>query len=94
MQSKRSRRTSPASRPASQRDVKRAHDEGITFGLNMAIEMMMWCLVEKQGATSEQLQQLNRDLNELAEHVTAGRINMADIESARHEEYGIEVEFR
>lgn len=93
MASSHSHRTSPASRPASQADVKKARAEGVAFGLNMALNMMLWCLSEKQNATTEQIQDLNKELHELAAHITVGRISIKDIESALHEEHHIDVEY-
>lgn len=54
-----SKKTNPRKRPVSQADLDRAVDEAIT----RLLQMVLYVLVDKHGATQEDIGQIAADLN-------------------------------
>lgn len=84
-------RTNPRRIPRTQRDVDEAYDAGITEGLNRGIELMLYVLIDKGGASMEGVQQLARELNHAVECVAEGYVTWPDIRRML-KEYDVEVE--
>lgn len=84
-------KTNPRRVPRTQRDVDAAYMRGINEGLNRGIELMLFVLIDKHGAPTEDVQQLARELNSAAECVAGGYVTWADIRTMLME-YDVEVE--
>lgn len=84
-------KANPRRIPRTQRDVDAAYDTGITEGLNRGIELMLYVLIDKHGASIDDVQRLARELNHAAECVAEGYITWSDIRQMLRE-YDVEVE--
>lgn len=77
------KRKNPSRLPATQADVERARTDGV----NRAITMMLWVLVNNHNATQEELDVFANELNYLAESIGMGYVKLRDIEETLQKEY-------
>lgn len=82
-----SNKVNPRRKPATQADVDKAYCRGI----DTAIVMMLWNLIDKHGATYDDIATHSKELTELAGHIGSGRIKLKDIESALSVDYDTEI---
>lgn len=87
-------KTNPRRVPATQADVKRAYQDGVTEGIERGIQLLLFTLIDKHDAPTDDIQQLARELNYTAESVSRGYIKWADIEETLKIEYEVEVKLR
>ena len=73
-------------------DIKRIKREATDEGMNRAIRLMLYVLIDKHDAPMEDLQQLAQELNHAAGCVSSGLIKWRDIDKLLDEEYDIEIE--
>ena len=85
------RKPNPRRVPVSQQDVERAERRGQAFGVSMAMAIFFTVLLDKHGATAEELQVFWREVCELSDSITKGYVNTADLRDTLAKEYGIEV---
>lgn len=74
------RKTNPRSRPATGADVKKAMLEGISLGVNHAIKICLYILLDKHGAAPEEVQQLSEEMEWLAGHINDGNLSWNDVD--------------
>lgn len=84
-------KVNPRRIPRTQHDVDAAYMRGISDGLNRGIELMLYVLIDKHAAPTEDVQQLARELNHAAQCVSEGYVSWNDI-GEMLKEYDVEVE--
>lgn len=81
----------PRNLPATQADVKRARKEGQEFGTRMATVLFLSVLLDKEGADGEIIRRVWNEINDLAQSVVDGYVNLHDLRKVLLDEYEIEV---
>lgn len=89
-----SKKTNPKRIPKTQADVDRAEEKGRIFGMEFAVHLVLWILLDKHDAPDEDVQVLNEEVKYLCESINRGYVSYADIRRALKEEHGLKVEFR
>ena len=84
-------KTNPHKLPATQADVKRARKEGQDFGTRMATVLFLTTLLDKEGADGEIIRRVWHEINDLAQSVVDGYVNLHDLRQVLLDEYEIEV---
>ena len=84
-------KTNPRKLPATQADVKRARKEGQEFGTRMATVLFLSVLLDKEGADGEIIRRVWNEINDLAQSVVDGYVNLHDLRKVLLDEYEIEV---
>ena len=85
------KRLNPRRVPATQADVERAERRGQAFGVSTAMAIFFTVLLDKHGATAEELQVFWREVCDLSESITKGYVSASDLRDTLAKEYGIEV---
>ena len=90
------KRINPNRKPAhlTEADVKHVQSQAETRGLKRALALVLYTLVEKHDAPREDIQQLAREIDYMADSVCRGYVKWKDIDRVLNEEYGIEIELR
>lgn len=86
-----SKKTNPRRIPRTDADVERARAEGLRIGQEYATVIYLTVLYDKEFATSEIMQRVGREVNELADSIVKGYVTIADLKNTLKEEYGVEV---
>lgn len=74
-------------------DVKKAEDRGIVTGLRQALKIALYILLDKHGAPAEDVQELAREFEWLAERINEGRISWSFVDKVLREN-DVEVRLR
>lgn len=74
------KKINPRRRPATGADVKKALREGIGVGVNYAIKICLYILLDKHGAPAEDVQELSKEMEWLAGHIESGGISWNDVD--------------
>lgn len=74
------KKINPRRRPATGADVKKALREGIGVGVNYAIKICLYILLDKHGAPPEEVQQLADEMAWLAGHINDGNLSWNDVD--------------
>lgn len=74
-------------------DVRRAEDRGIVTGLRQAIKICLYILLDKHAAPAEDVQELAREFEWLAERIDEGRISWSFVDKVLREN-DVEVRLR
>lgn len=74
-------------------DVKRAEDRGIVIGLRQALKITLYILMDKHGAPADDVQELAREFEWLAERINEGRISWSFVDKVLKEN-DVEVRLR
>lgn len=74
-------------------DVKRAEDRGIVIGLRQALKITLYILLDKHGAPADDVQELAREFEWLAERINEGRISWSFVDKVLKEN-DVEVRLR
>ena len=77
---KHDKRINPRRRPASGADVKKALSEGIGLGVNHAIKICLYILLDKHNAPAEDVQALAKEMEWLAGHINDGALSWSDVD--------------
>lgn len=77
--------------PASQADVRRAREGGITDGCRIAAAMMFTVLKDKENMSNEDLLRIWKATENLADSVRKRYVNVEDLVGVLREEYDIEL---
>lgn len=88
------RKINPRRRPASQADIERAKDSATEHAMRCALYMALYVLVDKHDATHEELSQLAREVNYLADSINRGYLSWQDIERTLEEEYNVRLNLK
>ena len=83
------KRSNPRKRPATMADVERAKKQATGQAMINTIYLILYVLIDKHGASMEEIQTLAQELNYMADSVANGYVSWKDIEHTVKEEYGI-----
>lgn len=81
----------PRRRPATLADVERAKREAADDAMTRILQMVLFVLLDKHGATHEELGRLSEEINYLADSIVSGYVSWRDIEKALGEEYDVHI---
>lgn len=85
-------KVNPRRIPATMADVEKAREAGMAEGVSGAIVVFFTVLLDKYGATAENLQELWKHINNLSESIENGYVNLYDLQKVLAEEYEITVD--
>lgn len=88
------KKTNPKKIPKTQADVDRAEEKGRIFGMEFAVHLVLWILLDKHDAPDEDVQVLNEEVKYLCDSINRGYVSYADIRRALKEEHDTEVAFQ
>lgn len=77
-----SKKINPRRRPVTEADIKRAQDRATDEAMKRVLYMVLYVLVDKHGATHEELAQLGSEVNYVADSIRQGYVSWADIRQA------------
>lgn len=86
------KRVNPRHRPVNAADVKRAKNAATEEAMRRVILMFLYVLVDKHNAPKEDIQQVAKELNYLADSIGKGYVKWPDIERVLLDEYDVEIE--
>lgn len=87
-----SKKINPRRRPATQADIKKAKNEATDNAIKRVLCMFLYVLVDKHGAPKEDIQELAKELNYMADSIRKGYVTWKDIEHVLLEEYELEID--
>lgn len=87
------KKINPRRRPATGADVKKALLEGIGLGVNHAIKICLYILLDKHSAPPDEVQQLSKEMEWLAGHINDGNLSWNDVDRVLKEN-NVEVHVR
>ncbi len=82
------KKKSPRSIPRTQQDVDRAFERGRCEGINGALVLFLFTMMDKFNAGDDELKQFSDAFNYTLESVERGYITEADLRQVVKEEYG------
>lgn len=85
-------KTNPRRIPRTQADVDRAHELGREEGSNGALVLFLYTLLDKFGATDDELKQFADAFSYTVDSIEKGYITEADLRTVVREEYHTTVE--
>lgn len=88
------KKINPRRRPVNQADVARAKAQAVDEAMTRMLQMVLYVLVDKHGATHEELSQLAAEVNYLADSINRKYLSFADIERMLDEEYDVHLNLR
>lgn len=88
------KKINPRRRPATEADVARAKAQAVDEAMTRMLQMVLYALVDKHGATHEELAQFAAEVNYLADSINRKYLGFADIERMLSEEYDVHLELR
>lgn len=80
-------KTNPRNRPRSEADVKRAYERGREEGVNGALIIFLYTLMDKFGADDAQLKDFADAFSYTVDSIEKGYITEADLRKVVREEY-------
>ena len=80
-------KTNPRRRPATWADVEKALNAGRLEGVEYAITTLLWTLMDKHDAPTEDIMQLKRELEYLWDSIAKGYVSFAEIKKHLDKEY-------
>jgi len=84
------KKTNPRKRPVTKADIKRAEQVALDEATEICLCMVFTVLRDKEGYAVDDLRRVYSYLNDLADSMDKGYINVADLRYALKEEGGIE----
>lgn len=87
-------KVNPRSRPATAVDVKRAKEDGFAEGICGALTIMLYTLMDKFGASDEELKEFADAFNYTLDGINRGYVKIKDLERVIKEDYGVSVEVK
>jgi len=86
-------KTNPRNIPRSQADCDREYQRGLDDGMTHMMEMVLFCLADKHGASHEDIHTLAGEIDYLADSIRRGDIKWKDIFCVLYDEFDLEVKF-
>lgn len=83
------KKTNPRRLPVSQADLLKAKKEAVNQAITSAFAMVFMALRDKEDYSNEDLQRIWNNVNDIAECVTTGRIDVKDCLKTLEDEAGI-----
>lgn len=85
------KKPNPRRRPVTKADIIRAKDETYKEAVRFVWAVCLYTLKDKHGATDEDILQFWDELNDVADSIEKGYLNIADIRHVLKREYNIEL---
>ena len=85
------KKLNPRRRPATAADVKKAKDKALVGAVHLAMTIFFTALLDKHGATAEDLQNLWKEIEELSDSIAGGYVSAADLRRVLRDEYDIRI---
>ena len=82
------KKINPRKRPATEADVIRARNEGISYGVEKAMAIMLTVLLDKYNA-ADYIVQVWQDICKYCVEIDEGRVSVPDLERVLREEYEV-----
>lgn len=83
------KKTNPRRKPATQADVKKAKNDAVSEAVRLVVYMVLYVLIDKHNAPQEDIQQLAREVNDVADSIAKGYLDWKDIRQVLEEEYEV-----
>jgi len=83
------KKTNPRRKPATQADVKKAKHKAVEEAVRLVVYMVLYVLIDKHNAPREDIQQLAREVNDVADSIAKGYLDWKDIRQVLEEEYEV-----
>ena len=88
-----SKKKSPRSIPRTQQDVDRARERGRTEGINGALVLFLYTLMDKFNATDDELQEFADAFNYTLDSLNQGYVKESDLKRVVKAEYGTDIKY-
>jgi hypothetical protein len=85
-------KVNPRNRPKSEADVKRAHERGREEGINGALTIFLYTMMDKFGADDAQLKEFADAFSYTVDSIERGYITEADLRKVVRDEYHTTIE--
>ncbi len=85
------KKVNPRRKPATEADVRRAKDKATEDAIRTVLYMLLYVLIDKHGATKEEIHTIQEDLNYIADSMNRGYVDWRDIKRTLEEEYDVEL---
>ena len=89
-----SRKMNTRRRPATEADIKRAKAQAMDEAMQTILYMVLYVLVDKHGATHEEIAQLAAEVNYVADSISRGYIKWQDIMHTLEDEYDVHLNLK
>lgn len=83
------KKTNPRRKPATAADVKKAKHKAAEEAVRLVVYMVLYVLIDKHNAPQEDIQQLAREVNDVADSIAKGYLDWKDIRQVLEEEYDV-----
>lgn len=80
--------------PRTQADVDKAHEDGQKFGVEFAINLVLYVLKDKHNGTDEEIRQLRDEFMDVVDSVARKYLSYADIKRCLKTEYDLTAEVK
>jgi hypothetical protein len=87
-------KTNPRKIPRTQADVDRAYEKGKCEGINGALVLFLYTMLDKFGAGDDELKQFSEAFNYTLNSVERGYVTGADLRRVVKEEYGTVLHYK
>lgn len=81
----------PRSIPRSLADVNKAHEQGMLFGSEFALNIVLYVLKDKHNASDEDIMQLRDEFMYQIDAISQGYLKYQDVQKILHSEYDLSV---
>lgn len=84
-------KTNPKRVPRSQADVEKAHQNGMLFGTEFALNIVLYVLKDKHEASDEDIMRLRDEFVYQIDSISKGYLKYTDVKRALQTEYDLTV---
>lgn len=88
------KKVNPNRRPATGADVEKARREGTDTGMERALMLVLYVLIDQHQAPKEDVQALAEEVNDMAWRVSHGKVTWGMIEKALLTDYELTIQLR
>ena len=85
------KKTNPRKQPRSEADVKKANEQGMLFGTEFALNIVLFVLKDKHNALDEDIMKLRDEFMYQIESISKGYLKYTDVRKALQTEYDLTV---
>lgn len=83
------KKVNPKRKPVSQADINRAKNEAVNEAVKIGWVIFFTVMRDKEGYSTEDLKRLWAEINDLADGIAQGYVNVADLSNVLKEEEGM-----
>lgn len=87
------KKVNPRNRPCTHADLKKAKNDATDRAIKHIVKIVLYIMLDKHGATPEEVQKFSDEINWLSAHICSGKISWGDIDRVL-DEYKIDIEWR